>query len=92
MEYNYYMFKIWGKVLIGEKIVKQITYERDDKFVYSHFFKYLSDICEGLDIATPILMKTHIFNYAKFGTVRFLPRDFTEKPEFDKLVIENIKV
>lgn len=75
----------------GEKIVKQLTYEREDKFTYSQFFSYLADICEGLDISTPILLKTHIFNYAKFGTVRFLPRDFTEMPNFDKLVLENIK-
>lgn len=84
------MFRIWAKVIVGEKIVKQITYQRDEKFTYSLFFNYLSDICEELDIATPILIKTHIFNYAKFGTVRFLPRDFAEHPEFDKLVIENI--
>lgn len=86
------MFKIWAKIMKGEKIAKQLTYEREDKFTYSQFFTYLSDICEGLDIATPILLKTHIFNYAKFGTVRFLPRDFTEHPEFDKLILENIKV
>lgn len=92
MEYNLYMFKLWGKVIVGEKIIKQITYERDEKMVYSRFFTYLSDVCEGLDIATPILMKTHIFNFAKFGTVKFLPRDFAEKPEFDKLIIENIRL
>ncbi|MCI8476273.1 MAG: hypothetical protein HFE42_04410 [Clostridia bacterium] len=86
------MFRMWAKVLIGEKIVKQITYERDEKFVYSSFFGYLSDICEELDIPTPVMLKTHIFNYAKFRTVKFLPRDFTETPEFDKLVIENISV
>lgn len=74
----------------GEKIVKQLTYERVDTFTYSKFFAYLSDICEGLDIPTPILLKTHIFNYAKFRTVRFLPRDFAETPEFDKLVLDNI--
>lgn len=88
--YNYTMFRIWAKVIVGEKIVKQLTYERDDAFTYSKFFVYLSDICEGLDIETPILMKAHIFNYAKFRTVRFLPRDFAEKPEFDKLVLDNI--
>ncbi len=55
-------------------------------------FGYLSDICEELDIPTPVMLKTHIFNYAKFRTVKFLPRDFTETPEFDKLVIENISV
>lgn len=86
------MFRIWAKVLRGEKIIKQLTYERDDKFVYSDFFSYLSDICDGLDIATPILLKTHTFNYAKYRTVRFLPRDFAEQPDFDKLVLDNITV
>lgn len=86
------MFRLWGKILKGEKIINQTVYESDDKLVYTQFFRYLTDICEGLDIATPILLKTHIFNFAKFGTVRFLPRDFTEKPEFDKLIIENIKI
>ncbi len=84
------MFRIWAKVIVGEKIVKQLTYESGEKFTYSRFFNYLADICEELDIPTPILLKTHIFNYAKFRTVKFIPRDFAETPEFDKLVIENI--
>ena len=41
---------------------------------------------------TPVLIKTHIFNYAKFNTVRFLPRDFAESVDFDKLVLDNIVV
>ena len=86
------MFKIWAKIITDGKIEKQLTYEREDKFSYSDFFTYLPDICEGLDIATPVLIKTHIFNYAKFNTVRFLPRDFAETVEFDKLVLENIVI
>lgn len=86
------MFRIWAKVIKDGKIIEQVTYEKDDKFTYSRFFNYLADICEELDIATPILLKTHIFNYAKFNTVRFLPRDFAESVEFDKLVLENIVV
>ena len=86
------MFKIWAKIITDGKIVRQLVYQRTDKFSYGEFFHYLSDICEGLDTATPILLKTHIFNYAKFGTVRFLPRDFAEQPDFDKLVLENIVV
>ena len=69
----------------GEKIIKQYNYENAEKFTYSHFFTYLE-----LDIPTPVLLKTHIFNYAKFRTVRFLPRDFTEQPDFDKLILDNI--
>lgn len=86
------MFRIWGKIIKDGKIVRQITYEREDKFAYSNFFSYLTDICEGLDVATPVLLKTHIFSFAKFNTVRFIPRDFTESVEFDKLVLDNIVV
>lgn len=91
MVYNLYMFKIWAKVIVGEKIVKQLTYISEDCFTYSQFFKYTAEICEGLDIPTPIILKTHIFNYAKFSQTRFLPRDFAESIEFDKLVLENIR-
>ncbi len=84
------MFRIWAKVIKGEKIIDQLMYESADKFSYSRFFSYLADICEELDIPTPILLKTHIFNYAKFNTVRFLSRDFAEPTPFDKLVLEKI--
>ncbi len=84
------MFRIWAKIISDGKIVKQLTYERNEKFSYSHFFDYLAEICEGLDIATPVLIKPHIFNYAKFNTVRFLPRDFAESIDFDSLVLENV--
>ncbi len=84
------MFKLWAKIITDGKIIRQITYGRDEKFEYSQFFSYLADICEALDISTPVLLKTHIFGYAKFGTVRFIPRDFAEPVDFDKLVIENI--
>lgn len=84
------MFRIWAKIVKDDKIISQLTYERDEKFTYSQFFRYLADICEGLDVATPVLLKSHIFNYAKFNTVRFTPRDFAEPVDFDKLVLDNI--
>lgn len=86
------MFKIWAKVIKNGKIIKQTTYEKEGKFSYSKFFDYLADICEELDICTPVLLKTHIFNYAKFNTVRFIPRDFAEVIDFDKLVLDNIVI
>ena len=88
--YNPIMFKIWAKVIKDGKIINQTVYESEEKFTYSAFFNYLADICEAMDIATPILMKTHIFNYAKFSTVRFIARDFAEPINFDKLVLDNI--
>ena len=84
------MFRIWGRIEKEHKIIRQVTYESIAKFEWSDFFTYLSSICEELDIATPVLLKTHIFNYAKFNRVTFLPRDFTEPVSFDKLILENI--
>lgn len=84
------MFRIWAKVLKEEHIIKQTVYESDKKFTYSQFFKYLAEICDSLDIPTPVLLKSHVFNYAKFNHVIFRPADFMESITFSKLVLENI--
>ena len=84
------MFRIWAKVYADDRIVKQTTYSREEKFTYANFFRYLADICGELDVPTPVLLKTHIMNYAKFNHVVFRPRDFVETPDFEKLVLENI--
>ena len=84
------MFRIWGKVIKDGHIIRQTTYEREEKFTYAHFFNYLADICDALDVPTPVLLKTSIFNYAKFNHVIFRPSDFMEAVPFDRLVLENI--
>ena len=84
------MFRIWGKVIKDGHIIRQTTYEREEKFTYAHFFNYLADICDALDVPTPVLLKTIIFNYAKFNHVIFRPSDFMEDVPFDRLVLENI--
>ena len=86
------MIRIWAKVLKNNKIKKQYVFESSDNMDYSMFFDYLREICENLDIATPVLIKTHLFNYAKYNVVRFTADDFMESIDFDKLVLENILV
>lgn len=84
------MFRIWGKVLIEGRIVKQTTFCSEKKFSYADFFGYLTQICEALDVPTPVLLKVHLFNYAKFHHTVFRKEDFMEDVDFDKLVVENI--
>ena len=84
------MFRIWAKVYEDDHIIKQTTYTRQEKFTYSKFFNYLTDVCDELDVPTPVLLKTHVFNYAKFNHVVFRPADFMESVPFTKLVVENI--
>ena len=82
--------KIWAKLITDGKIQKQFVYEKQELLTYSRFFDYLSDICHELDIPTPVLLKTHIFNFAKFNHVKFIPRDFVESLDYDQLFLENI--
>lgn len=83
------MIRIWAKVMKKDKIIEQYVLERNENMDYSLFFDYLREICENLDIATPVLIKTHLFNYAKYNNVRFTKSDFVEPISFDKLVLEN---
>ena len=82
--------KIWAKLITDGKIRKQFVYEKEERLTYSHFFDYLTEICQVLDIPTPVLLKTHIFNFAKFNHVRFIRRDFVEEFDYDQLFLENI--
>ncbi len=83
------MIRIWAKVLKKDKIVKQYVFEKFKTMDYSEFDEYLREICEKLDVPTPVLIKTHLFNYAKYNVLRFRPEDFVEKVDFDRLVLEN---
>ena len=82
--------RIWAKLITDGKIKKQYVYEKDERLTYSHFFDYVTDMCQALDIPTPVVMKTHIFNFAKFNRVKFLPRDFVDGLEYDHFFIENL--
>ena len=81
--------RIWAKLMTDGRIREQFVYERNDKLTYSQFFDYLIDICHELDIPTPVLMKTHIFNFAKFNHVKFTSKDFVESLGYDCLFLEN---
>lgn len=83
------MFRIWAKIMKNDKIVKQCVYERDGEMDYSEFYDYVHDICVELDAPTPVIIKTHLFNYAKYNVLRFTKDDFVETIRFDKLVLEN---
>lgn len=73
-----------------DKIVKQFVYESDEKFTYSKFAEYISEGCYALDEATPLILRHHIMNFAKFNGVRFLPSDFVENVDFDRLQVDNL--
>lgn len=84
------MFRIWSKILIDGKIERQFVYENEGRYVHHEFFDYVSEICYALDVPTPVILKAHVVNFAKFNHVKFTPRDFVESVDFDALFLERI--
>ena len=84
--------RIWAKLISDGKVVRDVVYTGAMFYDEDSFHAAVRNICDTLDIATPVLLKTHIFNFAKFNHVNFLPRDFVEQFDYDRLVLENIIV
>ncbi len=84
------MVKIWAKLLKKDKIVRQYVFELNGQIDYSMFFDYVREICENLDAPTPVIIKTHLFHYAKYNVLKFRKDDFVEPIDFDYLILENL--
>lgn len=80
-----------GKGNGKQKDQRAYVFEREGAVRYADFFDYLTDICYHLDSPTPVLMKIHLFHYAKYRIVKFRKDDFVESIDYDELVLENIE-
>ena len=82
--------KIWAKLMVREKILRDIIYEDDSEVKLKAFVKALQEIAYRLDIATPVVIPTHFRHFEKFNRVKFLPRDFVEEVDYDCLILERV--
>ncbi len=83
------MVRIWARTMQNGKITRSYIYESIDHFSDEKFYLHVQKICHELDIPTPCILKSHINNYVDFNNTIFLPRDFVESIDFDKLILEN---
>ena len=85
------MVRIWAKIMKDNKLKKDLIYESIDTFSINDLYLYMQEICHKFDEPAPVVLKTHENNFLNFNTCTFLPRDFVESVNFDKLIIENAK-
>ena len=83
------MLKIWAKTLVKDKITRDLMYKKLEKYNSATFMDYLVEICYEFDIPTPVVLKSHRYNFNKFNIVRFRASDFVESIDFEVLVLEN---
>lgn len=84
------MVKLWARAIKEHKTVKKYDFVKDETMEWAAFYGYVVEICHAMDLSTPVITKTHLFNFAKFNFVRFLKSDFIEAVDFDYLMIENV--
>lgn len=86
------MIKMWAKVIKNEKIVGQLTYTSIDNFTDDTFYLHIAEICHKLDVPSPVVLPMHIKHFVLYNSTKFIARDFVDDINFDKLVIENIRL
>ena len=83
------MIKIWGKLLVDDKIIKGKTVEVDE--TSTTFFDMLKQLSGLLNIPTPVLLDKHVYDFNLFKICTFKPDDFVEAVNFDRFVLELLK-
>lgn len=81
--------KIWAKIKVKDKLIQNVLFENtlpDNRYNYE---LTLRDVCEEMDISTPVSLSSHYKHFHQFNIVKYLPSDFIDKESFDVLEIEN---
>ncbi len=82
--------KIWAKTILGEKITGDLIYEYQHINNLDEFISAMQEICEQMDIPTPIVTRVNFNHFVMFNNTRFKERDFVELVKFDVLDIEAV--
>ncbi len=81
--------RIWAKTMLGDKITRSYMYDLGEPFDENNLFTYISEITRAMDIPTPIVLKSHAYNFVHFNVAKFLRREYVEEVDFDFFTIEN---
>ena len=82
--------KIWAKVMVKDKIRKDVVEEYEDTkfFSFPQFKTLIQNLCYKVDISTPVILKPHYDHFVQFSRVKFLPRDFIEQVDYTCFEVE----
>lgn len=82
--------KIWAKTILGEKITRNVIYQYQHVNNLDEFVSALQEICQQMDIPTPVTTNVNFTHFVAFNNTRFKPRDFVESVDFDLFDIEAV--
>lgn len=83
--------KIWGKLLINNRIVKdKVVLFDEDKNYEDNLKNSILEICKEFDIEIPYWLPSNEKEYAVRKKTIFTQDNFIDEFKFDKFVIEEI--
>lgn len=82
--------KIWASTISGEKITRDVLFEYEHADNLDEFVSVLQNVCEQMDIPTPVTTYVNFTHFVAFNNTRFKPRDFVESVDFDVLNVEAV--
>ena len=87
------MFRLWAKMIVSGKIVKNMTIENSDSSLNrtKKIFSALDEVCYTYDLSKPIWLDKNTNEFKKNSKTRFTKDNFVDDIDFDSLDIEVIE-
>ena len=87
------MFRLWAKMIVSGKMVKNMTIENSDSSLNrtKKIFSAIDEVCYTYDLSKPIWLDKNINEFKKNSKTRFTKDNFVDEIEFDSLDIEVIE-
>ncbi len=82
--------KLWAKIVDGEHLRANIIARNAAPLTREEYEAFLVEICQRLDLSTPVSLAMHFNHLRRFNIVEYKPRDFIEPVDFTKFTIENV--
>lgn len=81
------MFRLWGRMVQNNRLIKDITIERSDDTRTHRVFGAVDEICHDWNLSRPIWLDSNIAEFKKHAKTRFGKDSFVEEIDFDYLEI-----
>ena len=87
------MFRLWAKMIVSGKIVKNMTIENSDSSLNrtKKIFSAIDEVCYAYDLSKPIWLDKNINEFKKNSKTQFTKDNFVDDIDFDSLDIEVIE-
>lgn len=86
------MFRLWGKIFCGNRLLKDVVICRTEQDTRTHkIMNALADICYEFDLEQPIWLEQNIRDFKRNSKTRFTTDSFIEHVAFDYLEIQVIE-